>query len=171
MPGSEPSKGQPSRVQASSSTGISASSRASLGADALEQPHRGWARIRDACRHADRPTEPALAQVPGTRLFDINGHRLSIRCTGSGSPTRVLEPGLGESASAMARWIAPAVTGATTVCVYDRAGHGRSDSVPASGADAARDLHVLLKAANAPRPYVLAGHSLGGMFALSYAQR
>ena len=38
-------------------------------------------------------------------------------------------------------------------------------------ADAARDLHVLLERAHAPRPYVIAGHSLGGMFALSYAQR
>jgi pimeloyl-ACP methyl ester carboxylesterase len=116
-------------------------------------------------------TDPALAQAAGTRLFDVGGHRLSIRCTGSGSPTVVLEPGLGESASAMSRWIAPAVADTTTVCVYDRAGHGRSDAAPARGADAARDLHVLLQRAHAPRPYVIAGHSLGGMFALSYAQR
>jgi pimeloyl-ACP methyl ester carboxylesterase len=115
--------------------------------------------------------DPALAQVAGDRLVDVGGHRLSIRCTGSGSPTVVLEPGLGESASAMTRWIAPAVARTTTVCVYDRAGHGRSDAAPAGGADAARDLHVLLQRAYAPRPYVIAGHSLGGMFALGYAQR
>jgi pimeloyl-ACP methyl ester carboxylesterase len=116
-------------------------------------------------------TDPALAQVAGSRLFDVDGHRLSIRCTGSGSPTVVLEPGLGESASAMARWIAPDVARTTTICVYDRAGHGRSDPAPAQGADAARDLHVLLARAHVPGPYVIAGHSLGGMFALSYAQR
>jgi pimeloyl-ACP methyl ester carboxylesterase len=71
----------------------------------------------------------------------------------------------------MARWIAPDVARTTTVVVYDRAGHGRSDAEPAAGADAARDLHVLLERAHVPGPYVLAGHSLGGMFALSYAHR
>jgi pimeloyl-ACP methyl ester carboxylesterase len=113
----------------------------------------------------------APAAVAGQRLVDVGRHRLSIRCAGSGSPTVVLEPGLGEPASAMGRWIAPDVARATTVCVYDRAGHGRSDAAPANHADAARDLHVLLERAHVPGPYVLAGHSLGGMFALSYAHR
>jgi pimeloyl-ACP methyl ester carboxylesterase len=135
-----------------------------FGVLALAAIGGGYETLRNA-------TDPALAQVAGTRLFDVGGHRLSIRCTGSGSPTVVLEPGLGESASAMARWIAPAVARTTTVCVYDRAGHGRSDPAPARGADAARDLHLLLGRARAPRPYVIAGHSLGGMFALSYADR
>jgi pimeloyl-ACP methyl ester carboxylesterase len=116
-------------------------------------------------------TDPAHALVPGTRLVDVGGHRLSIRCTGSGGPTVVLEPGLGESASTMARWIGPDVARTTTVCAYDRAGHGRSDAAPAGGTDAARDLHVLLERAHVPGPYVVAGHSLGGMFALSYAHR
>jgi pimeloyl-ACP methyl ester carboxylesterase len=116
-------------------------------------------------------TEPAPAPLAGSRLIDVGGHRLSIRCTGTGGPTVVLEPGLGETASAMARWIAPAVARTTTVCVYDRAGHGRSDPAPASPAGAARDLHVLLERAHVPGPYVIAGHSLGGMFALTYAKR
>ena len=109
------------------------------------------------------------APVAGDRLLDVGGHRLNIRCVGSGTPTVVLEPGLGESASAIARWIAPQVARTTRVCVYDRAGHGRSDVAP--DADAARDLHVLLERAHVPGPYVLAGHSLGGMFVLSYAHR
>ena len=109
------------------------------------------------------------ATVAGDRLISVDGHRLNIRCVGSGNPTVVLEPGLGESASAIARWIAPEVARTTRVCVYDRAGHGRSDVAP--DADAARDLHVLLERANVPGPYVLAGHSLGGMFVLSYAHR
>ncbi len=116
-------------------------------------------------------TDAALPQLAGNRLIDVGGHRLSIRCTGAGSPTVVLEPGLGEPASAMARWIAPNVARTTTVCVYDQAGHGRSDVAPAGGADAARDLHVLLRRAHVRGPYVIAGHSLGGMFALSYAHR
>ena len=109
------------------------------------------------------------APVAGDRLVDVGGHRLNIRCVGSGAPTVVLEPGLGETATAMARRIAPEVARTTRVCVYDRAGHGRSDVAP--DADAARDLHVLLERAHVPGPYVLAGHSLGGMFVLSYADR
>ena len=109
------------------------------------------------------------APVAGDRLIDVGGHRLNIRCVGSGSPTVVLEPGLGESASAIARRIAPEVARTTRVCVYDRAGHGRSDVAP--NADAARDLHVLLERAHVPGPYVMAGHSLGGAFVLSYAHR
>src|SRR5215211_8389927 len=97
------------------------------------------------------------APVAGDRLIDVGGHRLNIRCVGSGSPTVVLEPGLGESASAIARWIAPQVGRTTRVCVYDRAGHGRSDVAPDT-ADAARDLHVLLARAHVPAPYVMAGH-------------
>jgi pimeloyl-ACP methyl ester carboxylesterase len=116
-------------------------------------------------------TERAPAPLAGSRLLDVGGHRLNIRCTGSGSPTVVLEPGLGESASAMARWIAPDVARTTRVCAYDRADHGRSQAAPAKHADAARDLHVLLERAHVPGPYVIAGHSLGGMFALSYAHR
>ena len=121
------------------------------------------------CGYATVQTTGAPAAVAGDRLVDVGGHRLNIRCIGSGSPTVVLEPGLGESASAIARRIAPQVARTTQVCVYDRAGHGRSDV--AADADAARDLHVLLERAHVPAPYVMAGHSLGGMFVLDYAHR
>jgi pimeloyl-ACP methyl ester carboxylesterase/soluble P-type ATPase len=135
-----------------------------FGALALAAIGCGYEALRAA---TDPPLSPA-----GWRLVDIgDGRRLSIRCTGSGSPTVVLEPGLGEPASAMARWIAPDVARTTTVCVYDRAGHGRSDAAPSGGADPARDLHALLERARVPGPYVLAGHSLGGILALDYARR
>jgi hypothetical protein len=64
--------------------------------------------------------------VPG-QLIDVGGHRLHLHCTGSGSPTVVLEPGLGEASSVMS-WIAPAVAADTRVCVYDRAGRGWSEA-------------------------------------------
>jgi pimeloyl-ACP methyl ester carboxylesterase len=71
----------------------------------------------------------------------------------------------------MARWIAPSVARTTRICVYDRAGHGLSEAAPESKTDAARDLHVLLERSNLPGPYVVAGHSLGGIHALNYARR
>jgi pimeloyl-ACP methyl ester carboxylesterase len=116
-------------------------------------------------------TDGPARLASGQRLVDVGGHKLAIRCTGSGSPTVVLEPGLGESSSAMARLIAPAVARTTRVCVYDQAGHGMSDDAPEDKADAARDLHELLERNNVPGPYVVAGHSLGGIHALNYARR
>jgi pimeloyl-ACP methyl ester carboxylesterase len=130
---------------------------------ALASVGGGYEAVRDAT---------ASGAVPaGHRLVDIGGHRLDIRCTGSGSPTVVLEPGLGESASAMARWIAPDVSRTTRVCVYDQAGHGHSEPAAATHVDAARDLHVLLQRHGVRGPIVLAGHSLGGAFALGYTHR
>jgi predicted esterase len=136
-----------------------------FGVLALSAIGGGYATLANA-------TDQPVAHVAGSRMVDIGGgRRLYIRAVGSGGPTVILEPGLGESAREMARWIAPEAARTTTVVVYDRAGHGGSDDEPAAGADAARDLHVLLERAHVPGPYVLAGHSLGGMFALSYAHR
>ena len=115
--------------------------------------------------------ESAVALADRHGLVDVGGHRLRIQCSGSGSPTVVLEPGLGESAAAMAHLIAPTVAQTTKICVYDQAGHGRSDAAPGNRTDAARDLHVLLERSHIRGPSVIAGHSLGGIFALSYAAR
>ena len=108
--------------------------------------------------------------MPG-RLIDVGGHSLHINCTGTGSPTVVLEPGLGEPSTAMA-WIAPDVAATTRVCVYDRAGRGWSESAsaPQDGVQTATDLHALLERAGEPGPYVLAGHSAGGIYTLNFAQ-
>jgi pimeloyl-ACP methyl ester carboxylesterase len=106
------------------------------------------------------------------QLIDVGGHRLYLNCTGSGSPTVVLEPAAGHMSSDLAL-IAPAVARNTRVCIYDRAGRGWSDSAntPQDAAQIATDLHTLLQRGNAPGPYVLAGHSFGGLYALTFAAR
>lgn len=109
--------------------------------------------------------------MPG-QLIDVGGHRLHLNCTGSGSPTVVLEPGAGGTSSDLG-WIAPAVARDTRVCVYDRAGRGWSEpaDTPQDGAQIATDLHTLLQRGDVPGPYVLAGHSFGGLYALTFAAR
>jgi len=109
--------------------------------------------------------------MPG-QLIDVGGHRLHLSCTGSGTPTVVLEPGAGEMSSNLG-WIAPAVARATGVCVYDRAGRGWSEPADTAqdGAQIATDLHTLLQRGHVPGPYVLAGHSFGGLYVLISAAR
>jgi pimeloyl-ACP methyl ester carboxylesterase len=112
--------------------------------------------------------EPAM---PG-RLIDVGGYRLHLHCTGSGSPTVVLQPGGGEMSSNMG-WIAPAVARETRVCVYDRAGRGWSELADTTqdATQIAADLHTLLQRGGVPGPYVLAGHSFGGLYVLTHAAR
>jgi pimeloyl-ACP methyl ester carboxylesterase len=109
--------------------------------------------------------------MPG-QLIDVGGHRPHLNCTGSGSPTVVLEPGAGAMSSSLGL-ITPEVARATRVCVYDRAGRGWSEPAtgPQDGAQTAADLHTLLHNAQIPGPYVLAGHSFGGLYVLTFAAR
>jgi pimeloyl-ACP methyl ester carboxylesterase len=109
--------------------------------------------------------------MPG-RLIDVGGHSLHLSCTGSGTPTVVLEPGAGGMSSILG-WIAPAVARDTRVCVYDRAGRGWSEPADTAqdGAQIVTDLHTLLQRGHVPGPYVLAGHSFGGLYVLTFAAR
>jgi pimeloyl-ACP methyl ester carboxylesterase len=122
----------------------------------------GYETVREA---ADAAASPAQGQ-----LIDVGGHRLYLNCTGSGSPTVVIEPGAGLMSSDLG-WIAPAVARDTRVCVYDRAGRGWSEpaNTAQDGAQIATDLHTLLQRGNEAGPYVLAGHSFGGLYALTFA--
>ena len=114
----------------------------------------------------------AKAYPPPGQLVDVGGYRLHLQCTGSGSPTVVLEPGQGGVSSDLA-WIAPAVARDTTVCVYDRPGRGWSDAAdgPQDGDQIAANLHTLLDRAHVPGPYVLAGHSFGGLYVQAFAAK
>ena len=109
--------------------------------------------------------------MPATgKLIDVGGHKLYLNCVGSGSPTVVLEPGAGATSSQLG-WIAPAVAASTRVCVYDRAGRGWSETAdsPQDGAQIATDLHTLLHRGGVAGPYVLAGHSFGGLYVRVFA--
>jgi pimeloyl-ACP methyl ester carboxylesterase len=109
--------------------------------------------------------------MPG-QTYDVGGHRLHLTCAGAGSPTVVLESGLGEISPHWA-WIARSVAADTRVCAYDRAGQGWSEDSagPHDGATIAADLHTLLQRANEPGPYVMVGHSMGGPYVMTFAQR
>ena len=115
-------------------------------------------------------TAPAVAMRG--QLVDVGPYRLHLECHGSRGPTVILEPGAGGSAASMGL-IAPAVARDSRVCVYDRAGRGWSDPAasPPDGAQIATDLHTLLDRAQVPGPYVLAGHSFGGLYVRTYAAK
>ena len=87
------------------------------------------------------------------RCYDVGGHRLHLTCTGTGSPTVVLENGLSEI-SPLWSGITAQVSRTTRVCAYDRAGQGWSDDVahPQDGLAVAADLHTLLPAPASTAP-------------------
>ena len=102
--------------------------------------------------------------APPGQLVDIGGFKLHLHCTGQGSPTVVLEAGLGSIATSWAL-VQREVAKTTRVCSYDRAGYGFSDSgpLPRTSQQIAKELHMLLTNAGEKGPFVLAGHSFGGL--------
>ena len=130
-----------------------------IGLILLGYIYEPWAEARDA-----------KAYPPPGQLVDVGGYRLHINCTGSGSPTVVIESGWGDSSAAWG-WVQPEVAKTTRVCTYDRAGMGWSEASPQprTAREFAKELHTLLEKANEPGPYVLVGHSLGGYTVLVYA--
>jgi pimeloyl-ACP methyl ester carboxylesterase len=105
-------------------------------------------------------------------MVDVGGRRLHLYCVGSGSPTVVFESGLGEGAYAWAL-VQPAVGRQYRACAYDRSGIAFSDPTPGprSVASLVRDLHELLARSGERGPYLLVGHSLGGLFVRRYAKK
>jgi len=107
-----------------------------------------------------------------TRAIDVGGRRLVLTTGGLGAPTVVLETGLGAEADEWAP-VQRALAPHATVCRYDRAGRGASDPAtkPRSAADLVSDLHALLQGAALPPPYLLVGHSFGGLLVRLFAHR
>ncbi|HYB61136.1 MAG TPA: alpha/beta hydrolase [Methylomirabilota bacterium] len=107
--------------------------------------------------------------APG-KLVDVGGFRLHINCAGQGEPAVIFDSGLADDSIAWYK-VQPQVAKLTQACSYDRAGLGWSDPSPNPRTSTAmvKELHSLLKAANVHPPYILVGHSLGGMNMRLYA--
>jgi pimeloyl-ACP methyl ester carboxylesterase len=119
-------------------------------------------------------TSDPLTPTPDTvgKKIDVGGRNLYIRCEGTGSPTVILDSGLGNDWTTWSD-VMPEVSRFTQVCAYDRAGVGRSDPVspPRTTQDMVADLNTLLSKANIPGPYVLVGHSIAGFNVRLYANK
>jgi pimeloyl-ACP methyl ester carboxylesterase len=111
--------------------------------------------------------------VPGDAKDRLPGWR--ARAVGKTSPIIVFEAGLGNDISTW-RLAAPAVSRFARVVLYDHAGLGRSlpweqSDAPITAEDVATSLHSLLMKADLPPPYILVGHSLGGLYVQMFARR
>jgi len=107
---------------------------------------------------------------PPGQLIDIGGYRLHLHCTGTGSPTVVLNSASFDTVSDWV-WLQPKLANVTRVCAYDRAGLGWSDFGPEPH-DPQQDsaqVHSLLANAAIQGPLLLVGHSFGGLYARHYA--
>jgi len=107
--------------------------------------------------------------APG-QMVDVGGYKMHINCIGQGSPTVILAAGTADFSTTWA-YVQPEVARFTRVCSYDRAGMGWSEPspLPLTANTIVEELHTLLVNANVERPYVLVGHSLGGMHMRMYA--
>ncbi|MFC0678535.1 alpha/beta fold hydrolase [Lysobacter korlensis] len=112
---------------------------------------------------------PELGPIDGR--FSVGERELHLKCTGSRGPTVLLESGEGQGSDALEP-IRAALGSDTHVCSYDRANVGVSDpaEVPRTAEEISADLDALLQAAGVPGPFVLVGHSAGGMFVQHYAR-
>jgi len=113
-----------------------------------------------------------VAPPPLGRLYDVEGRRLLLHRSGNGSPSVVFLSGAGTVGLDYLN-VQRLAAELTTSVIYDRAGTGWSDQIKLgrTSAQVTDELRALLRTAGVPAPYLLAGHSLGGLYARHYAQR
>jgi pimeloyl-ACP methyl ester carboxylesterase len=116
------------------------------------------------------PAPVARPATPVDELVAVDGARMHVRCSGSGSVTAVLIAGF-ETSSEIWNAVSPTVAEQTRVCSYDRYGTGTSDPAPPSQtfSDQADDLHAALSSLGETGPYLVVGHSFGGPEAVTFA--
>ena len=109
---------------------------------------------------------------PPGQMVDVGGYKMHIYCQGSGSPTVVLVAGFG-GFSLDWSLVQPEVAQTTRVCAYDLAGFGWSERGPNAPTmeNIVAELHTLLTEGGIEAPYVLVGHSIGGVYVRAYAFR
>ena len=116
------------------------------------------------------------AGLPDTRKVAVEGRQVEFALAGTGSPVVVLETGLGARKEWWAK-VMPHVASTHTVLAYNRAGYGNSDSdgappdTPRDGDHVLVELRALLRQLDLKPPYILVGHSLGGLYMQLYARR
>lgn len=112
----------------------------------------------------------ARTYPPPGNLIDVGGHKLHLYCVGNGTPTVILDAAFPAQVSNWV-WVQSQIAKTTRVCAYDRAGHGWSDlgPEPRDAQQQARELKTLLEKANERGPFVLVGHSLGGLYVREFA--
>jgi pimeloyl-ACP methyl ester carboxylesterase len=126
--------------------------------------------LATACTTAAPSRAPAPTRITDG-LFDVGGGlSLHLHCEGQGVPAVILDAGLGDSGVSWSA-VAPDMYAFTRACSFDRAGEGYSGGAPKShtSAQMVAEQHALLRAAKVDAPYVLVGHSFGGLNARLYA--
>jgi pimeloyl-ACP methyl ester carboxylesterase len=105
-------------------------------------------------------------------ILEVDNHRMHLYCVGEGAPTIILEAG-GISFSLEWYWVQQQLSATHRVCAYDRAGSGWSEpsSLPRTATQITQELNALLRAANIKPPFVLVGHSYGGVLSRVYAHQ
>ncbi len=118
----------------------------------------------------------ALAQLASQNdrtghLVEVGPHKMLVNCTGNArGATVILEAGTGDTSEVWSA-VQKQVEQFATVCSYDRLGVGKSDKVPVerTADEIVSDLHELLHTVSVPQPYIMVGHSIGGIYVRKYA--
>jgi pimeloyl-ACP methyl ester carboxylesterase len=122
--------------------------------------------------NAAQQNRDVIAPPPPGKMIDLGGYRLHINCTGKGTPAVVMVAGGGDFSFDWSL-VQPGISSFGRVCSYDRAGDAWSDPgpFPRTMRQEAFELHLLLKNAGVGPPYVLVGHSIGGLIVRLFAEQ